>query len=365
MLEIVFFIFLSVYFVQSIIFLVGARKKFPKLDENKLPSVSVVVAARNEEDNILDCIQSLDNLIYPEDKIEIIIANDHSEDNTGKIIEEFISDKSKFKLVIPEKQIGSLKGKANAIANALEYAKGEVILTTDADCIVSPTWAKTIASYYADDVAMVCGFTDQFSDNYFGGMQSMDFIYLLTVASGTMNLGKPLSCIGNNMSYRKSVYDEVGGYESIPFSVTEDFSLLMTFHNLKKYKIIYPVDEGAHVTSKPCPDPKSLYWQKKRWGVGGLDSDIVGFGVMASAFAVHLIMLLIPFFFSTTLLYGAVFKFFVDYFFLKSIHNRLKINFKVSHFIAFEFYFIFYVLVLPTLLLFDQRVKWKGREYNN
>ncbi len=57
----------------------------------------------------------------------------------------------------------------------------------------------------------------QLAFDNFSGMQSIDFIYLLFVASGTINIGMPITCIGNNMSYRKKAYDEVGGYENLPF----------------------------------------------------------------------------------------------------------------------------------------------------
>ena len=268
-----------------------------------------------------------------------------------------------FKKIIPEKQIGKVKGKANAIANAIEIAKGEIILTTDADCEVSPTWAKTIASYYIDNVAMVCGYTNQKAKNAFGGMQDFDFIYLLTVAAGTMNLGKPLSAIGNNMSYRKDVYDEVGGYAEIPFSVTEDFKLLMEIHDLKKYQLIYPIDKGGLVTSKPCKTPKALYWQKKRWGVGGLDSDVIGITVMLTALLSHLLMILTIFFFSTNALLLVLFKVMTDFFFLWPVYQKLELKVNIKYFLAFEIYFVFYVLTLPILVLFSRNIKWKGRKF--
>ncbi len=363
MFEIIFLVVVSVYFIQTIIFSIGANKKFNKLKENELPFATIIVAARNEEENILECMKSLNNSIYPEGKLEIIIVDDHSEDNTGKIIDEFIQDKPIFKKVIPHKQIGEVKGKANAIANAIELAKGEVILTTDADCTVSPSWAKTIASYYTKDVAIVCGYTNQTADGMFTGMQDMDFIYLLTVAGGTMNLGKPLSAIGNNMSYSKKAYDEVGGYAAIPFSVTEDFKLLMAIYNLKKYKLIYPLDKDALVTSKPCETPQKLYWQKKRWGVGGLDSDFTGFFVMITAWLSHFCILLAPFYFSVNVLLIMLFKILTDYFFLWSVYKKLNLKIKLTHFIAFEIYFVLYVLVLPVLVVFSRNIKWKGRKF--
>ncbi len=363
MFEIIFFIFVSIYFLETVIFVIGIRKEFQKIADDQLPSISIIVAARDEEDNIFDCLLSLDKLIYPKEQIEIIIVNDNSTDRTGEIVENFIKTKPKFKLIKPSKQYGDVKGKANAIANGIEIAKGEIIFTTDADCIVSPTWAKTLASYYKPDVAMVCGYTNQTSQTNFKAMQSLDFIYLLGVAAGAMNLGKPLSCIGNNMSYRKSVYEEIGGYANIPFSVTEDFKLLMAFHKLKKYKIIYPLDADGLVTSKACPDLKTLYWQKKRWGVGGLDSDVVGFGVMAPAFIIHLMIFLAPFFYSATLLYLLLFKFFIDYFFLLPLCQHLKQKMKLTQFVFFEIYFLIYVVLLPFIVLFKKKVKWKGRSF--
>lgn len=363
MFEIIFLLGISLYFLQLIVFTIGAGKEYKKIPEDELPSVTVVVAARDEEKNILDCLRSLDKLIYPEGKIEIIIVNDHSTDSTGQIIESFIKDKTRFKTLTPEGSIGSLLGKTNALANAIKISSGEIIFTTDADCIVSPTWAITLASYYKDDVGFVGGFTTQEDYNAFAGMQAIDFVYLLTIAAGSINLGKPLSCIGNNMSYRKSVYLEIGGYEGLPFSVTEDFNLLMAIHGMKRYKIIYPLDENALVTSKACPDWKTLYWQKKRWGVGGMKSDLIGYSVMAWGYIVHGAMLLLPFFFSLPVLYLSVFKILIDYYFVKPVFNKLKLRMRFTHFLAFELYFIVYVLVLPFVVLSNRKVKWKGRTF--
>ena len=364
MFELIFLIFTSIYCIQLVLFLIGALKKFERLDEEHLPTASIIVAAKNEENNILNCLKSLSELDYPKDKLEIIIVNDHSTDNTAKIIDEFIANDNKFKTIVPQKEIGHLKGKANAIANGIIVSKNEIIITTDADCIVNKNWAKTIASYYTKDVAMVHGYTNQFENNWFGAMQSKDFLFLLGVAAGTMNLGKPLSCIGNNMSYRRSVYDEVGGYEKIPFSVTEDFKLLMTVYSLKTYKIIYPINKESLVTSAPCSDIKTLYLQKKRWGIGGLDSDLIGFSVMVFGFGTNLGLVLSLFLFSMNVLLVSLFKFFADFFFLKIIHHQLNLKLKLMHFTLFEIYYIIYVLALPFIVLINPKVKWKDREFN-
>ena len=97
MFEIIFLIILSGYFIQSVVFIIGASRKFTKVRDEDLPTATVIVAARNEEENILRCLKSLDMIVYDKNKLEIILVDDKSTDKTGKIIDEFIAGKTKFK----------------------------------------------------------------------------------------------------------------------------------------------------------------------------------------------------------------------------------------------------------------------------
>jgi len=362
--EIIFLILVSGYFIISAILIIGAKKKFPQISEELLPTVSVVVAARNEENNIVACLDSLNKLIYPDDKLEIIIIDDASTDNTVQLIANFISSKPAFKIIrLEEYSSGNLRGKVRAMAEGIKQASGEVILTTDADCTVNPLWVKTLASYYFDDVGVVNGFTSQVVKNSSSGMQAIDFIYLLFIAAGTINLGKPVSCIGNNMSFRKKAYEETGGFKNLPFSVTEDFLLLNSIHKLKKYKVIYPLNKDSLVISKPAESIKELLHQKKRWAVGGIDAPPLGMGLMLWAFLTNLFMLLTPFFFSAVCLYLIILKVSIDFFVLLPVHQRLGLQKNLKYFPVFQFYYIIYVLVLPFVILFNKKVKWKDRVY--
>jgi len=363
MFEILFLIIVSAYFIQAILLSIGSKKSFPKISDSELPTATVIVAARNEENNILNCLKSLNALEYPENKLQIIIVDDESTDSTENIISEYILDKPRFNLIKPTKDFGQTRGKARAIANAIDLASGEIILTTDADCEVSKSWAKTIAGYYEKDVVMVCGYTNQKANNLFEAVQDMDFIYLLTVGGGAINLGKPLSAIGNNMSYRKSAYLEVGGYEKIQFSVTEDFQLLMALNNLKNKKIIYPADKDALVTSEPCPNVKTLFLQKRRWAVGGMNSTLDNLLMISTPIWFSLITLLIPFFYTPSLIYLLSLKLFTDLFMLYFIYKRLNLKFSLINFVGFQIYSTIYFLVIGTSILFSRKVVWKGRKY--
>lgn len=162
-----------------------------------------------------------------------------------------------------------LPGKSNALAQAIEKAHGEVILITDADCIVPNTWVEFTAKRYSGDVGLIGGMTLQRSNNAFEGMQSLDWTYVLGVASSSAALGYPLGSIGNNLSFRKEAYEQVGGYKKIKFSVTEDYTLVQAILGTRNWDFLYPLDDKILVESRPCPTLKSLIQQKHRWEKGG------------------------------------------------------------------------------------------------
>ena len=361
--ELIFLIILCGYFIQSVLFIIGTKKKFPRRSDDDLPTATVIVSARDEEDNILNCLESLNRIEYPTEKLKIIIVDDRSEDNTGTIIDNYIETKRIFKKIVPDEPKGKMVGKVNALATAIREADSEIILTTDADCEVKPNWVRTIASYYQENVGMVDSYTTQVGSNPFSGMQAIDFIYLLLVGGGTINLGAPISCIGNNMSFRKKAYEEIGGYEALPFSVTEDFTLLRAIYKLGKYKILFPLEKDVLVTSIPCADLKSLYHQKKRWAVGGLGVPLLGYIIMFWGFATNLGIFLTPLFFSPVWLYLVFFKIATDLFVLYPIHQILGITKNLKYFLMYQVYYTLYVIALPFIVFASRKVTWKGREY--
>jgi len=356
-------IILCLYLAQVGVLLYGVRHTKDGSKHAFMPFVSVVIAARDEEENLAKCLDSVVHQTYPIDKFEVIVANDASTDRTAAICDQYSAKYANLKSFLTVEKMG-LPGKPNALAQAIERAEGEVILITDADCSVPETWIEATANRYSPEVGLVGGITLQRSDTAFNGMQSLDWAYILGVASASAALGRPLGSIGNNLSFRRKAYDEVGGYGKIKFSITEDYSLVQAILETKRWKFLYPIDERVLVKSQPCPTVKMLVQQKHRWGKGGLDMKFWGFVIMAIGFSMHAALLwhFIWFSFASTGMVLLV-KMIADYVFLHQILARLKRTDELKYFYWFELYYAFYVLALPFLVFFGGRVHWKGRRY--
>ena len=360
----IYFCVLAVYLLKILLFYTGSRRASRPSVNSQRPSVNVILAARNEEDNIDACLDSLAALHYS-GPMEIIIVDDQSTDATPAIINKWKERAPRLRFIRTEGVIHNLRGKANAIAQALECSDGEIILTTDADCVVQPNWVERTVEQYVAGTGCVCGFTLIKTDSQFSGMQALDWAYLLTVASAGVGWNNPLSAVGNNMSYRRAAYEEVGGYQGVGFSVTEDFALLKAIAYKTDWKVRYAVEPSTLVWSKPCANLKELYRQKKRWGRGGLDSPFAGFAVMSVGFIMNVVILLLPFLGLPlwAWLCGVLGKFIGDLFLLSWPLGRFGQMKWLKYFILFELYYVIYVTLLPFVVLLGGKVVWKGRKH--
>lgn len=329
------------------------------------PTVSIIVAARNEEHNISECLASLVQLDYPTEKCEIIVVNDGSTDKTHEIVHHFAQKHSQVKLIHAQSGTGDLRGKANALAQGIEHSAGEILLFTDADCTVPPPWVKETVSYYTEGVGVVAGFTYLTSKKTFEGIQAIDWFLLFGAAAATAAWNIPLTAIGNNLSLRRQAYDKVGGYRNLPFSVTEDYALVQAIWQKTRLRVRYPLNIHTLVLSKPCASWKELFRQKQRWGVGGLEMVLRGFLLMSVHFALHLLILVGVFFASPWLLAAAIGeKCLADLLFLWKPIQRFRKYSLLKYFIFFELYYSIYELLLPFVALLSKKVIWKERAFN-
>lgn len=354
-----------IYLAFSLILRHGLLRKYA-LSQNSKSSISVIVAARNEAENILSCLQSLSNLDYPKNLLEIIVVNDRSEDNTEPIIKKFIKEKSQFKYLNINNPIPNLSGKASAISQAIEQSQGEIIFITDADCVVPQNWISKTIPYFTDDVGMVAGFTLlDFSRGFFNKIQNLDWAYLLSVAAGAAGSGLPLTCMGNNFAFRRSAYEQVGGYLGVGFSVAEDFALLKAISHQNRWKIRFSIDHECLVKTKPMNNWKNFFSQRKRWAVGGqrvhwLGKILIGISIVTNFILIGSIIFSHNYIFILGLLSCL---FIGDYLLVKSSMKQLHAKLHLTYLPFYKIFFIFYSVVLLLVLLMNHKVTWKDIEY--
>ena len=145
------------YLLTGILIHLGLSKKYER--SSLQPFVSVLVSARNEEMTLAACLDSLAMSDYPQNKFEVIIINDRSTDQTAKIARTYCKHLQHFRLFEVKNEFDGLRGKMNALAQAIEVAVGEFILITDADCRVEKTWLSALVSGFTTQSTMVGGLT--------------------------------------------------------------------------------------------------------------------------------------------------------------------------------------------------------------
>ena len=367
------YLFLGVSFVYLILFVLLLNGFIKSSNTSKLvypnnKSVTIIVASRNEENNIQNCINSLINIDYPAHLLEIILVDDKSTDNTKSVMQKATGNSNKFIILDSRNDTtNNLIGKQNAIDTGVESSTGEIIFITDADCEVPVNWVQETIKYYDDDnVGMVCGFTNIKNNKLlFSELQSIDWIYLLAMASAGIGLNKTLSCIGNNITFRKNVYIEIGGYQNIDFSVTEDLALLKKISQHKEnYVIKFPIDPECLVKTNPCRKISELYNQKKRWFNGGTELNLfrylMGFELYVMNFILIFGLIFLPPFVYLSII---SIKIISDLLITIPAYRKLKIRKLFIYYPFFQIYFALYGLLLPISFLFGNKINWKGRKF--
>jgi len=268
----VIIIFASViYYLWTVIYLrIGLRS----LKTSGLAShftYSVVIAARNEEANIASCLDSVLNQTMASNRFEVIVVNDRSEDDTAKIVKSKMAFYSNLSLISIEKTPNDYSPKKYAVTQAINQAKNEIIVYTDADCSVLPTWLDTIDRNFYGSIDIVQGITSYKQspeiNSIFFGLQAIDFISHGITAAGGIGVNLPINSNANNMAFRRTAYDRVGGYDADK-SITsaDDDLLLQNIWESEKENIHFMVDPDGAVETEPTKTVRGLLEQRKRWG---------------------------------------------------------------------------------------------------
>ncbi len=365
--------------IGMIYFFVGlyllSQKNPSKSTPEKLPRVAILIAMRNEQEYIADALKSLTNQNYPKNLHNIYVLDDNSDDHSVKVASEIIDRHENFYLLKIRDEQHGLKGKMNALAQGLDKIDHDIVLITDADCEAPPDWISTHVSYFEQDTGLVAGLTslsrvaepvkEAGQWRLFDKIQSLDWLYLQTLAVGSSQAGKPITVLGNNFGFRKAAYDELGGFKTLGFSVTEDFLLMQAMLKETHWKVKHTLDLGNTIFSHPVKNWPSFLKQRKRWVTGGKAARPWAYFIVGLSTLAHLAMLSVfilqwwkmPAALSIGLIIG------IDYFIIKKITGFTGLHKLRKYFLIFEVYYIFYLLLFSVWTFIPQKVHWKNRKF--
>ena len=232
--------------------------------------ITVIIPTRNEERNIAACLDSLCKQDFPKTMLEIIVADDHSTDNTAAIVNRY-TDQG-ISLLSLEKELSNADGaggsKKAALAAGIKKAAGTLIVTTDADCIFPQQWLSTLVSFYEANKPVFIAAPVKFSSEQSALhiFQSLDFLSLQGITAASVFSRFHTMCNGANLAYEKKAFEEAGGFAGIDQIASGDDMLLMhKIYLLHPEKVMYCLSPETIVETKPAESVNAFLNQRIRW----------------------------------------------------------------------------------------------------
>lgn len=367
------------YFVVQTIYTEGWKAlpiwKIPNNFQAKT-TISILIPARNEAENIGDCINSILNQTYPKHLFEIIILDDFSEDETPEIVANYYKNGfENVRLIRMSDNISSDETqsfKKKAIEIGIQKATGELIVTTDADCIAQPNWLEFIGSLYDAKQPQFIAAPVNFhrEQNDFERFQSLDFIGMMGITGAGIYTKIMRMCNGANLAYPKTIFEEVKGFQGIDNHASgDDMMLMQKIARIYPNDIFYLKNQNATIFTTAKPTLKSFINQRVRWSTKskGYEEKQVTFILIG----VWLFCVSVPFTFLATIFWGkimlaAVFgqlliKSFADYRLLKTTSTFFNRSDLMQTFWKASFYHLIYIIAVGFLGGVVKKYEWKGR----
>ncbi len=337
-----------IIYIFSLFFIllgIGILRNFPKDEEIKY-TYSIIISCKNEEDNLIRLLESLQNIDYPKSHYEVIIADDFSTDKSWEIIKNF-----KMENLIPVKvkeENNDFHGKLNGLKTATSIAKNEILIFTDADCEVDKNWLNSYNNYFYENTAMVVGYSPEINKNsYTNFAQKVPAL----IFSSTIGLGVPFSCVGRNFALKRAVFSKIGGYEKIKGISSGDDKMMLNLVKKSGYKIKYNAE--APVKTFPVSGEKYRQQQKRRYGK--LHQSSLGYKLLSILIFIFYIYLPIK---ATTEILPILIYIFSAWFLWSSFIYIHKEKFKLSEYIfviIHPYWMIFYSIIGN----FGKKWQWK------
>ncbi len=298
------FVFVLLVFMELIrmnILLFRALNTEPKLPEqdhpqcdNPHPLVTIIVPAKDEADSVEASVRSI--LASDYSNLEIILANDRSDDDTPQIMERLAREDARIKVVSIDQLPKGWTGKTHAMFKAAQQASGEIFLFTDADAFLDPKAVSQVVQFFKaqklDMLSLLPGFVKRgFNENAVYPHMALGISYFYPLTEVNDPAKDAALASGCFIMIARQAYEKLGTWEKFRNEVTEDVALSKA---AKANGLKLVVMRGlALVRTKPFESVWDVCRFWKRTYYGGLDKNVSKIGRLVMNYAVLSLMILL------------------------------------------------------------------------
>lgn len=367
-LTLILIVVLVIYVITLLVITGGYIKQRKKYKVVSNPSVSakisVVIAARNEEATIEKCLSSIVSQGYNKGDYEIILVNDHSTDDTLKILERYSKEYNHLKYYSLDESFS----KKEAIKFGVSKAKYEIIATTDADCKTPKNWLKLISTQFQNSSLLLGPVQLTQTKGFLGAFQELDMFSLQGFTFGSLAFNNPILINAANMVFKKE--DHVHHTSLNEKTPSGDDMFLLEQLKINKKNITGILDTKFVVKTKAEKSFLDFFNQRIRWASKNKhykDKSIQYFGVLIFLTNISLIFIYLHLVFveQNRVVYIILLltKWLIDFILLFLVSSFFKRRKVLTYFVPVQLIYPLYILVVGVLSSFF-KIKWKGRVYN-
>ena len=363
-----FLLFTGVIYTFFVVVIINALRIIrPEVSEKK-PFVSVVIAARNERISIGACLTALIKQDYQPELFEVIIADDRSDDGTSEVLSRFDTFRDNLKILRIDKVPEDVSPKKYALSKAIACAQGEIILQTDADCLVPRTWITGMVSRFTEGITMVTGVAPYLpGQGLLNSFVRHEYLWNIALSAGSIALGYGSHASARNLAFRRDIFEHIEGYGAMKKIMSGDDTLLLhRIQIINKAGVVTMTDRSIHVYSNSPGDFRSFFRQRTRHMSTGkyFDPVLIGTGMIVYGFHILMFLLLILSLVShhalTLFFFGFIWKAALDSLAAWRTHVTFGLDVQWKRFIINELFLIIYMTVIPIAGLIVP-VKWKEK----
>jgi cellulose synthase/poly-beta-1,6-N-acetylglucosamine synthase-like glycosyltransferase len=352
-----------ILFIGQLIYGFNRMKRFSKKEFTPKTSFTIVVPFRNEKENLPNLLHSISLLNYPKELMEVILIDDDSDD-------EFRIQNLEFRIQMIKNVRKSNSPKKDAIETAIQIAKHDWIITTDADCLVQKDWLTIFNQYIQkNEVEMVASGVCYVPKNGFlSAFQNLDFLSLQGATIGSFGINQPFMCNGANFAYSKSFFKELNGFQGNEnIASGDDVFLLQKAISFAPKRVGLLLAKESIVATKPAGTWSDLFQQRVRWASKSTGySSVYGKLLALVVFGGNLAWIVSFMFWLVGLLDQNIFmlfvalKFLIDFILIYKTANFFES--KLQYVLASSLLYPFFSVSVAVYSLFG-KYSWKGRNF--